>query len=422
MAPLGPAEIAFAREEFRRYYEHVRVEPPPRFARREYAAFPFAGEALMRRHAAFRSEEEFRRFLPREAPRHVYYSSAYYRTPEHPKMNDKGWLGADLIFDLDADHLRGAEGLAYPAQLDLVRRRFLWLLQEFLFGDLGVDPESVALVFSGGRGYHAHVRDPRYFDLTSAERRELVDYIQSGEVDLDRVLSSERERGEVALSFAGSGAVAEKPSGRQKPFLRIGEVDAPGWVGRVRRGILERIGAWERDGPDAAVRDLVGAGVPERDAKAIARALVGTERGQWLREHHTLEVPGLTGERLEHFLRAMLERTRVEVQGETDAPVTTDVHRLIRLPGSRHGGTGLVARPVRLEELEAGFDPLREAVAPNDGAGTVRVRARAKFDYRFADVPLAASAGEEVELPRNAAAFVVLRGEAELTPPSADPS
>jgi DNA primase small subunit len=47
--------------------------------------------------------------------------------------------------------------------------------------------------------------------------------------------------------------------------------------------------------------------------------------------------------------------------GETDEPVTCDVKRLIRLPGSLHGKTGLKVEKINLDGLKE-FDPLRDAV------------------------------------------------------------
>jgi len=44
-----------------------------------------------------------------------------------------------------------------------------------------------------------------------------------------------------------------------------------------------------------------------------------------------------------------------------DEPVTTDTRRLIRLPGTLHGGTGFVVRRIERDALDD-FDPLEDAV------------------------------------------------------------
>ncbi|MGA8710018.1 MAG: DNA primase catalytic subunit PriS, partial [Thermoplasmata archaeon] len=82
------APLEWARRRFADYYGRASIPPPHRLARREFAAFPFATETMMRRHATLRTPEEFHGFLRRETPRHVYYSSAYYRHPAAPTMTE----------------------------------------------------------------------------------------------------------------------------------------------------------------------------------------------------------------------------------------------------------------------------------------------------------------------------------------------
>jgi len=58
----------------------------------------------MLRHKGFIDIESLRTSLCTIVPSDVYYSSAYYERPQE-EMKQKGWLGADLIFDIDADHI-----------------------------------------------------------------------------------------------------------------------------------------------------------------------------------------------------------------------------------------------------------------------------------------------------------------------------
>ena len=70
-------------------------------------------------------------------------------------MDSKHWAGADLIFDLDADHIiRGA----YDVMLTRVREETIKLLA-MLTNRLGFSEKQIEVVFSGGRGYHIHVKD-----------------------------------------------------------------------------------------------------------------------------------------------------------------------------------------------------------------------------------------------------------------------
>ena len=63
IARLKGRSLPWAREQFARYYARQKVPPPVRLPRREFAMFPFASETVMRRHAAFRTPEEFEEFL-----------------------------------------------------------------------------------------------------------------------------------------------------------------------------------------------------------------------------------------------------------------------------------------------------------------------------------------------------------------------
>ncbi|MFZ1024410.1 MAG: DNA primase small subunit domain-containing protein [Thermoplasmata archaeon] len=416
--PLDPRTLQWARHLFARYYRSTPIAPPARLARREFAAFPFAEQTLMRRHATLRSAEEFHTFLGREAPRHVYYSSAYYRHPADPRMADKDWLGADLIFDLDSDHLRGAAERDYPGQLRLVKERLKQLLDDFLFGDFGVDPTQTSLVFSGGRGYHVHVHDPLFQSLTSPERRELVEYVLGMGYDPLSAVEEVRE-GDVGAGDSDGAAPSDgwgSSTGRRhraRSFKRLPAPDAPGWKGRTTRAVIRLLEHWEAIGAQGATRELIRMNVDEVRARRWAKWLVTYEGGRRIRETRSLEV--FPKEVPKDFLDVVLPQAAIELQGETDAPVTTDVHRLIRLPDSLHGGTGFRAKAIDRESLDA-FDPWRDALFPAPADERFSVQLTESIRYPFQPDDIAGNAGETVDVVTPAALFLVLRGEAVLPP------
>jgi DNA primase small subunit len=413
--PLDAPTLAWAKGAFARYYRSARIDPPERLNRREFAAFPFALETFMRRHAALRTPAEFHRFLADEVPRHVYYSSAYYRRPAESTMSAKEWLGADLVFDLDSDHLRGAAALDYAGQLALVKRRLRTLLDDFLFGDFGIDPAATALVFSGGRGYHVHVRAEGFTSLASPERRELVDYVLGTGVDAMRAVGTQRQTSELSTA-EGSGPddLPTPRGGRGAPRAHyLVPPDTPGWPGRTTRAVLEVLNRWEAAGRDAAAKEMVGYGLPPAKARRWAKLLVEEGGGERIRTHLTLEV--FPKEVPPEFLEAIVPRAAIEVQGETDAPVTTDIHRLIRLPGSIHGGTGFRAVPLSRDDLDA-FDPFRDALLGSGDAERTDVTFAEKVRYPFPGNELHGTAGATDSLPTPVALFLVLRGEAALRP------
>ncbi len=413
--PLDPPTLGWAREQFARYYRSAAVDAPERLARREFAAFPFAETTLMRRHASLASPEELRRYLGETVPRHVYYSSAYYRFPAEATMAAKIWLGADLIFDLDADHLRGADRLDYAGQLALVKRRLLDLVDDFLARDFGVDPTSVAFAFSGGRGYHVHLRDERFLGLTSPERREIVDYLLG--IGVDPLRGIERHREDVRAGRTVGGADVDEAEGgrRARPLrtLRLAEPEAAGWRGRTTRAVLAVLARWEREGRETAAADLVRWGLPPERARRWAKLLLEGDRAEKIRATRAVDrFP--KGDPPQELLEAVVRGAAIEVQAETDAPVTTDIHRLIRLPGSLHGGTGLRVVPLRRDEVD-GFDPFRDAtLAVPAEEPTTTVTFLEEVRYPFPGGGLHGVRGADGELPTPQALFLVLRGEAAL--------
>ena len=97
----------------------------------------------------------------------------------------------DLIFDLDADHLEDADTMTFEQQLAQVKREVRDLLFDFILGDLGLPPEHTYLHFSGGRGYHIHVRAPEVLQMNSRDRRAIVDYITGRGIKFESLFPEE---------------------------------------------------------------------------------------------------------------------------------------------------------------------------------------------------------------------------------------
>ncbi|HSQ93681.1 MAG TPA: DNA primase small subunit domain-containing protein, partial [Methanoregula sp.] len=153
---MNPATTEFLRQRFTEYYRKTVLVPPPSLGQREWGFVlfnPGSADMRMRRHIGFSDRGEMESYILNIIPQHTYYSTAYYEKPDAGTMADKGWCGADLIFDLDADHIvRGP----YDQMLARVKEETEKLLA-MLTEEFGMDKKSIALVFSGGRGYHVHI-------------------------------------------------------------------------------------------------------------------------------------------------------------------------------------------------------------------------------------------------------------------------
>ena len=149
---------------------------------------------------------------------------------------------------------------------------------------------------------------------------------------------------------------------RTRVSKHLYSADTPGWRGRTTRGVLAMLARWERSDRSAVLAELEAAGASRSEARQFVRKLLDEGKAHQIRATLSLDV--FKGEVPAVLLDLVLRQATIEVQGETDAPVTTDIHRLIRLPGSLHGGTGLRVTPLSLEELDgvrppAGRDPPR---------------------------------------------------------------
>ncbi|HDI23923.1 MAG TPA: DNA primase catalytic subunit PriS [Thermoplasmatales archaeon] len=381
--------ISFLKEKFREYYSKEKIELPERFGKREFAFMPF-GAKLMKRHLSFKKREDFLKFILDMVPAHAYYSSAFYQNPGAPTMEEKGWMGAELIFDLDLDHLEKKKVKSYEEGLEAVKEEFSRLVNEFLMDDFGFERKYIKLYFSGGRGYHCHVLDPKVLSLDSSQRREIVDYIIGNDLDEDSIFvkrivetSSVRSRGVTRLEIP-------KPS-------------EPGWRGRVGRGIMELV---KKIDDEDFVESLINLGIKRKDIERLRRELT---RDRIRRIERGLIDQSKFIRRF--FLKAAVRKIAISsVSGETDEPVTCDIKRLIRLPSSLHGKTGLKVCQIDIDKLED-FDPLYDAVVFSDDI--VKVKLREKFRIKMK--------GEEFNLdrglskvPEYLAVFLVGRGIAKI--------
>ncbi len=148
------------------YYINAHLYEPPFFQNREFG-FRKNGEKMVR-HKAFSTVHKLRAFLIETAPDHVYFSSSKYADPAAYPMEykKKGWLGSDLVFDIDYDHLK-------KSTLREARIQSEKLL--VILGDqLGF--KKVLYVDSGSRGFHVHIHDECVQKLDNAERREIADF------------------------------------------------------------------------------------------------------------------------------------------------------------------------------------------------------------------------------------------------------
>jgi DNA primase small subunit len=349
--------------------------------------------------------------MAKESPAHAFHSAAYYETPDAPQMPLKGWLGADLVFDIDADHLncpcqerhdswwcldcgyreKGLRPETCPkcggSRLDelkwmceeclgTAKGEAVKLIENFLVSDFGISRSKITVVFSGHRGYHVHCYSDEARGLGSQERREIVDYVQATGLE---------------LKFHGFPDDAHG-------IPRGPDIRTPGWERKMAQGIRELFRT-----PDQLLK------VPELppQQKQILRSEAASIYKRLLEEPPRYLAPKHVG--LAAW-QTIAQHVIAKATAAIDEPVTTDVHRLIRLPESLNGKTGFLVKKLDVGSLDT-FDPFRDAQVFK---GEAEVFVEDSPAFRIGDVEYAAMHQVKKQLPISVAIFLLCKGVAKL--------
>lgn len=396
--------VHYVMNMFSKHYREASLTMPERFSKREFG-FMFFDRQGMTRHVGFPTRAALKKYLVEQVPAHVYYSCAYYEIPDAPTMNEKKWQGADLIFDLDADHVEGAQALPYEKMLVRVKEEVIRLIDGFLLGDLGFETDDLRIVFSGGRGYHVHISNPRVLKLTSHERREIVDYVTGTDLDMEWVFPS------TTFELGRFGDRVDSERRRIMPSNEDG-----GWRARIRKGIddlldeLEKVSAGEAEKRIGEMLAGSNRNIGKKTLEGLYSDLFAGKEGRRgvdrIRDENTFEVFS-EKRHADAFLEIVEMKVKGKMKGETDEPVTSDIKRLIRLPSSLHGKTGFEVVPLEREELED-FDPFRDAVPAAFGRKKTRIVCDEPVTLHLRDESFSLDAGAQ-EVPEFAAVHLLCR-------------
>ncbi|TFG02713.1 MAG: hypothetical protein EU542_04380 [Promethearchaeota archaeon] len=353
--------IKFLIRTFKDYYKKnaANLREVSDFTKREFAFLPW-DKSIMLRHMGFENIDTLNQYIINSAPRHVYSSGTLYKHPEIPNMEKKGYEGCDLIVDIDVDHfytpckddhdgwyckscLKNGKGMppACPECGSLKLKRISWicekcldiakkevqkLLFNFLIPDFGIDQNSVMIAFSGHRGYHLKVEDESLRPLSSEARREIVDYL-TGE-NLNFELLGLRTRSGIVYGIS------------QKNL---------GWARKLNNEIQLLLTQ-----SDMAIEHfLLNIGFKKNHIKSFLNykdTFLETFRNSELNDW---SIEGFDINKWKIFLKGIAKRVGANI----DEPVSIDIHRLIRYPGTLHGRTGFKVQDLSIEELEE-FNPL----------------------------------------------------------------
>ena len=375
MTPTGQKSIELLQSYFREFYfrQAKNIEAPDRISAREFGYSRFSDQAMVR-HLSFENMGELMALLVREVPSDVYCSNALYKHPSGP-MQEKGWIGASLIFDIDAKDLElpcapshsfrtcRACGNVYEysnpiqvctscksklsetsipcAKCTSASKSEVVRLLDFLEGDLGIPSDGVAIYFSGNNGFHFHVQNDSLASLESHARSDLAGYL------------------------LGSGIIPES----------LGVIKAPSGGHNIR---------YRQTGLSLGWR------------KRIAKKLAINSRDRL--ESLVIKNGGYVG--FKKYLDSMVREMSVRI----DPQVTTDVHRIFRMPGTINGKSSLTK--FRCERLDD-FDPFRDACVIDDKPAAIVPSIPIKIRMKGKIFSLSA---ESQEVPGYVACYLICKG------------
>ena len=372
----------FLKKKFKEYYWKNVVKAPRDISSREFGIGTLE-EKIKFRHKSFKTEKELNNYLQREAPFYISYSTAYYEFPENQPMPEKNWGGSDLVFDLDASMPYMNRGV-----MDSVKEEVLNLV-EFLISDFGFSKNHIETNFSGNKGYHVHVFNDEVIKLNGEERREIVDYVTGSGLNINYFMREEQST---------EGIVYERGVPKRYSSSYVGpKKDDIGWAKRIYDGTADLIENYD-------MKKFRDDGFKESIARRIVdskeKILKSLESGRW---------EGIEGVREKTF-QNIINRKAIKIK-DADKMVTIDTSRLIRLPDSLHGSSGLIVK--RVKDLDS-FDPIKDAIAFGGNKITIKIQKDApEFELsgnKFGPY----KSDERIEVPEYAAVYLMLKDTADI--------
>ena len=376
---------ALVKRAFREYYfNHINLlEIPEHLEQREFGYVPFGSG--MNRHLSFRNKGDLIATLVHDVPSDLYCSNAFYRFPTY-SMQEKQWLGADLIFDIDAKDLNLPCELSHsyfictkcnevftakanvcgscksttlnctslPCNKCIVAlKKEVRRLNDVLIDDIGIEEKSVSVYFSGNNGFHVAASDKSFRHLGPEARSDIVSYL------------------------TGTNLMTES----------IG----------VRKGR-------DQSGSDFLIK-FPKSGLAYGWRKVIADKL-GIEQGSVVKLGNLVQRnSGFEG------FKSELGRMAKNLGVKLDPQVTMDVHRIFRMPGSINSKSGLVK--MKCNDIES-FDPLNDSCLLGEREVKIRTNISSQINFKLKGQSFKIKENN-LKLPLFAAVYLICKGLADIT-------
>ena len=367
---------------FREYYASadLSVEHIPR---REIAFLTW--DSRMIRHQSHNNIESLRELACKRAPKALYASLSQYLDPSHrpPKVidrktidcqecghtyksdyaksmcptcgvenekvneNSKDRRAMDLAFDIDYGDIPGTDDRSPKENLGAAARSTM-NLAKLLVNDLGFDYSDMKITFSGKKGFHIRVdssQHPLFSDSNQTDesvRRALVHYVSGHDFSpMDFILVKAHAQSGNTWHLKGfESGWGKRFNESIEYFLKIAGKDIETFT-----QVMTLYLPWYNDKKRKGTKKSL----PSQKVIGGFRSACNEYRDSILRGGDIRQMKDAEAKRLFSFA---LARTLLRHGAFVDKKVTADKARILRVPGSLHGGSGMVCCEVpSLEHL-----------------------------------------------------------------------
>lgn len=385
MQEIPEASRNYVSSLIKSYYKERPAEEiaPSEIQKKEFGFGTFDAK-IKYRHLSFNSPSELKAYLVLHAPPYASCSTAYYRFPAGRPMENKQWLGSELVFDLDATDMNLNCQMVHGKQwickdcLKAVKNETIKLIENFLIPDFGFSEKEIEINFSGNRGYHVHIKRESVLSLDADARSAISNYISGAALNVEEFFPTSYKRG-VPL-------IGPRPTDR-------------GWAGKMAKAAISGI----NDGTSL----LISLGVTKQVANNMykKRALIemGIRNGNWDMVYIKNKAD---------FWKKILKNQAIMQSDRIDKNVTKDPTHLLRLPNTLHGDTALIAKKIRsLSELTK-FNPMVDAIAFH--GAELEVTADTSYELLINNESFGPYPKKTIPLPVYAALYLYLKGLAQI--------
>lgn len=404
--------ISYLRDLFRSHYQHSPVESTIALEKREVGIGDF-GKKISARHLAFSNNTELNRFLVEKTPFYISYSTAYYKYPERRPMENKILDGSDIVYEFDADDFNlpckeehdiwfcqacEASGKGHKDSCPECQGKvevIEWVcekclghaksetlrLMDFIEKEFRLDPKTFVISFSGSKGYHLRVTDSKIIPLSKSSRLQMMNYIQGKDINLEKL----------GFEFKNKQWFCPSPDIKD------------GWAGKLMSFLKEYI-------PEMTTETLkkdFGFSKPKINKLLEHKEVILNKMYNNILWHNFTSDSKQDAKFWEDLLAIAISRLGFRI----DPMSSSDIYKIMRMPDTIHGGTGLLSTRIKdrdaLERFDAFLDPV--LFRPDKERSGETTRPIPKF--RLLDTEFGPyNPRERIDLPEYASVYLLLKG------------